>query len=169
MIKSDILVLNQNLNKLGNLTGVKFAYGVSRNLSLIKPEIESLQKALEPSEAYQEFEKERIVIVEKYAKKDDKGKPIKYRDEKKVEQYEIEEGKQEELDKEFEILKIEHQEAFDAREKQIAEYNELLKTESSVILHKIALADVPQNISVAQMYGISDIIDESIPSPYPGK
>ena len=64
---------------------------------------------------------------------------------------------------------MEHQEAFDAREKQIAEYNELLKTESTIVLHKIALADVPQNITVQQMYGISDIVEESIPSPYPSK
>jgi len=164
MLKSDLLVLNQNLNKLGNLSGVKFAYCVSRNLSLIKPEIESLQKIVEPSEEYQKFDKERIEMVEKFAKKDEKGKAIQVNN-----NYEIEEGKQEELDKEFGILKMEHQEAFDAREKQIAEYNELLKTELTIVLHKIALADVPQNITVQQMYGISDIVEESIPSPYPSK
>ena len=164
MTKNDSIALFQSLNRLGTLKGVKFAYGVSRNISLLKPEVESLEKAAAVSEEYAEFEKARIALVEKFAKKDDKGKFIK-----KSNNYEIEEGKQEELDKEFEALKAENQKVFDARLKQIEEYNELLKTDSEVKLFKINLSDVPTDISVSQMYSISAIVDEDIPSPFQGK
>lgn len=164
MTKNESVALFQSLNRLGNLKGVKFAYGVSRNISLLKPEVESLEKAVAVSEEYAEFEKKRIALVEKFAKKDEKGKFIMTGN-----NYEIEEGKQGELDKEFEELKSDNEEVFSARLKQVEEYNELLKTESSVVLHKVSLADVPVDISVQQMFGISAIVDESVPSPYPVK
>ena len=163
MKKSDSIVLFQALNKLGNLAGVKFAYAVNRNLALLKPELESLEKASAPSEEYMKFEKEiRIPMVEKFAKKDDKGKPIQ-----KDNQYEIEDQKG--LVKAFAKVKEENKEVFEAREKQVLEYNELLKTDSDVVLFKISKDELPSNISVAQLNGIMAIVSEDIPSPYPTK
>ena len=81
--------------------------------------------------------------------------------------YEIE--NQMAVDKEFEALKLEHKEVFDARIKQIDEFNELLKTDSSVVLYTIPLSYVPEGITVAQMYSIALIINEEIPSPYKDK
>jgi len=66
---------NERLGLLSNLKGAKFVYGLDRNLTLLKPEIESLEKASAPSEEYLKFEKEiRIPMVEGFAKKDEKGK-----------------------------------------------------------------------------------------------
>lgn len=171
MTKNESIALFQALNKLGNLRGVKFAYGVSRNLALLKPELESLEKASAFTDEYKEFETKRIALVEKFAKKDEKtGKALKNRDlNSQSENYIIEEGKQEELDKEFEALRSENQEVWDARVKQVEEYNELLKTDSSVVLYKVNLSDVPTDISVAQMHSISAIVSEDIASPYSPK
>jgi hypothetical protein len=157
--KQEIIVLYQSLNKLGNLSGVKFAYSVNKNIHLIEPEIKSLEKALEASEEFKKFEEKRMALVEKFAKKDEKGEKVV-----KDNQYEIEDH--EEFNKEFEILKEENKEVYETRQKQIDEYNELLKSESTVILHKIALSDVPTNITVAQMGSISLLVDDNIPSPY---
>ena len=162
MLKKDAVDLYVNLNKLGNLSGVKFAYCVSRNIALLKPEIESLDKAMEMSDEYKKFEELRIEIVKRFAKKNEKGEPTV-----KDNNYEIE--NQATFDSAFEALKKEHQEVWDARLKQIEEYTELLKTESSVVLHKVALSDVPNNITVTQMYSISAIVEESVPSPYSSK
>ncbi len=161
MTKNESVGLYQALNQLGSLKGVKFAYAVSKNLSILKPDIESLEKAITPTPEYSEFEKLRIAMVEKFAKKNEKGEF-----EKKGNNYQIEDGKQGELDAEFEALKKEHQEVFDARFNQVEEYNKLLSTDSTVVLYKVALADVPSDISVNQMYSIKEIVEESVPSPY---
>jgi formate dehydrogenase maturation protein FdhE len=161
MLKSELISLYQALNKLGNLKGVKFAYGVSKNISIIKPEIELLEKSATMTDEYKEFEEERIKMVEKFAKKDDKGKPIMVND-----VYDIEKDNQKELNKAFEVLKSEHKKAFEAREKQVQEYNELLKTDSTIKLFKISLGDIPNEITVAQMHSISEIVEDSIPTPY---
>lgn len=165
MTKSESIALFQSLNKLGNLKGVKFAYAVSKNVSLLKPEVESLEKASTASEEFNEFEKKRVALVESFAKKDSEGKPQKTNKDG-VDTYLIEDGKQEELDEAFEKLKSENQEVWDARLKQVKEYNELLKTDSSVTLYKVALVDVPSDISVQQMYSISAIVEDATPSPY---
>lgn len=159
MTKNELVSLYQNLNRVGNLKGVKFAYAISRNIAIIKPEIESLEKSSAQTEDYEAFEKLRIALVEKHAKKDKDGKPII-----KENEYEVED--KEKMDIEFEALKTEHQKVWSARETQVKEYNELLKTESEVKLHKVALVDVPADITVQQMHGISAIISEDLPSPY---
>ena len=161
MTKLELLNLNVALTKLGNLSGVKFAYGVSKNLAILKPEMEALEKASAMTDEYKKFEEARIKIAEKYSKKDKDGKAII-----KDNSYDIEEDKKEEMEKEFDILKKENEEVFNAREKQIMEYAELIKSESNVTLYKIALSDVPSNITVAQMASISSIVEEEVLSPY---
>lgn len=157
--KTEIIQLYQALNRLGNLSGVKFAYAVSRNIHLIEPEIKSIEKALEASDEFKKFEDKRMELVNKFGKKDDKGKPL-------VKDNEYEMDNKEEFEKEFETLKEENKEVYEARQKQIEEYNELLKSESTVVLHKIQLSDVPQNITVTQMNSISSLISEDILSPF---
>ncbi len=161
MTKQEVIGLYKALNQLGNLKGVKFSYGVAKNLAIIKPEIESLEKASTPTEEYMNFEKVRISMVEQFAKKDEKGVAVQ---ENNV--YIIEDGKQEEMESAFEALKSEHKEVFDGRQKQIEEYSELLNSESTISLYKVNLADIPADISVQQMNSIMPIVDDSIPSPF---
>ena len=159
MTKGDNINLFNALNKLGNLVGVRFAYAVSRNISLLKPEYEAIQEAIKPSEAFTAYEKERIALVESFAKKDEKGKAVSENG-----AYVLED--QEGFDKAFELLKETHKEAVDGRTAQQDEVNELLKNESTVELHKVSLDNVPEGITVAQLHSISDIISEEIPTPY---
>lgn len=162
MTKKDSVDLYVNLNKLGNLSGVKFAYAVSRNIALLKPEIEALDKSMEISEEFKKFEDLRMEVVKKFAKKDEKGEPVSVNN-----NYVL--ANQADFDIAFDVLKSEHKEIWENRLKQIEEYNELLKTDSSVVLHKVSLSDIPNNITVTQMYSISAIVDESVPSPYPAQ
>lgn len=159
MVKKDCVELYFNLNKLGNLAGVKFAYGVSKNLALLKPEIESLDKASMPTEEFKAFDEQRLEIVKKFAKKDEKGEPISENNAFIMED-------QDAFELEFGTLKAEHQELWDARTRQLEEYNDLLNTESNVVLYKVQLSDVPSAITVAQMYTIQAMIEEGMPSPY---
>ena len=153
MTKGEILNLFKSLNQLGALKGVKFAYGVSKNLNILKPEIESLEKANEASDKFKEFEKARIDLIKEHCKKDDKGKEVIENNE-----YVVEDKK--EWEKAFNKLKKEHQGSVDEREKQIKDYMELLKTDSKVDLYKIKLSDVPNEITTMQMNSIINVIEE---------
>ena len=162
--KGDTVNIYANLKKLGNLRGAKFAYAVQKNINLLEPEIEALKKALEFSDDYKKYDEARIKLAESYAKKDEKGKPkvVKTNNERGEvvrEEYDLEEETKDEFEKKFGELKEEHKTAVEAREVQVQEQNDLLKTESTIVFHKIALADVPTDISVAQMGFISEIVE----------
>jgi len=69
VINNDLLNLYQTLINLKGLSGVRFCYGVVKNINLLKPEVEAIQKTIEPKEEFQEYEKERIELAQKYSKK----------------------------------------------------------------------------------------------------
>ena len=157
--KGEALVLFKNLNQLGNLSGVKFTYAVARNINLLKTELESLEKSMELPENFKKFDSERIELVEKYAEKDENGKPKKEKTENGSEQYVMGENEKK-FEKEFNTLKTKHKEAVSLREKQFEEYTKLLTTDSEVQLYKIKLDDIPKEITARQMAGIYAIVEE---------
>ena len=158
MKKSEVLLLYKALNRLGSLTGVKFAYAVSKNINILKNEIESLDKAMEPSEKFMEYDKARIALVELHAEKDDKGKAKIETSASGAQQYVIDEENKM-FKKAFDTLKAKHKEAVDARDKQTEEYIKLLATDSDVKVYKVKLDDVPKEITAVQMSGIYEIVD----------
>lgn len=148
----EILNLADALSKI-NLPGVKFAYGISKNLNLLKPEVNALNEARKPSPEFGLYDKERVELAQKHAEKDEKGKTVTLNG-----QYQIVD--QEAFDKEFKELQEKHKETLEKREVQMKEFNDLLDKEVEITLHKIKLEDVPQNITTAQMNSIYSIIEE---------
>lgn len=142
------------LANLGGLKGVKFSYGVAKNINIINQEIETFKKAIEPTEDFTTFENERIELCKKHAKKDENNEPL-LKDENR---YDIVDEVA--FNKELDTLKEKHKKALDEREQQLKDYANLLKEETTVTLHKIKLADVPEEITVAQLESIYDIIEE---------
>jgi hypothetical protein len=153
MTKGENINLYATLTKLGKFAGVKFAYAVAKNISLLKPEYEALVKAVEPSDDFKKFEIERVELAKYYAKKNEAGEPIS-----KDGKYELEDEKVFEFA--FEALKETHKLAIDARHTQIKEQEELLKEESTVVLYKVKLEEVPKDITAEQMSGLLEIIEE---------
>ncbi len=157
MKNKDLFELFNSLSSLVGLEGVKFNYGVARNINILKPEVMSLQEALKTSEEFNKFDNERVELAKKYAKKDETGKPVLVTVDKNT-QYVIEDQKK--FDKELEELKETHKVAFEAREKQLKDFEVLLDTENPIKLFKIKLSDVPEAIKTEQLNGIYNLIEE---------
>lgn len=153
MTKQEMFTLYKSLNQLGQLKGVKFAYAVSRNLKKIQPEIDAMDKSFEPSEDFKKFDEERVELAKTHAKKDANGEP-----ETKNNQFIMED--QAVFEVEFTALREKYAEAVKEREDQAKEYDELLKTESSVELYKVKLENVPVDITAMQLHSINEIIEE---------
>jgi len=67
MTNQDLQRLLSGINSCGNLKGVKFSYALSKNRKMIMAELETLQEAIKPSEAFAEYDKKRIELCEKFA------------------------------------------------------------------------------------------------------
>lgn len=151
MRKSELLKFEAGLNSVSNLKGVKFAYAVAKNLSKVKPEIEAIKKSSEPYENLNEYEKLRLELCEKHAKRDDKGVIIT-----ESQQYVMEDIKV--FNKAFDKLRKESKEALNQRDDQIKKLEEFLKEESTLELHKIKIEDLPEEITAIQITGIEEMI-----------
>ena len=164
--KGDNITLFNALSdkKLGQLVGAKFAYAVAKNLAILQPEIDSIKKASEAPDDFVKYDAKRVKLAEAHAKKGEDGKAVKVRNAQGLEEFILEDTKT--FEKAFEALKEEHKAVLEAREAQVKEQNDLLKTESTITLYKIALADVPNTITTEQMKNISEIISEEVLSPF---
>jgi len=138
MTKQEAFNLYQSIStNLSNLTGSKFAYGISRNINILKAEIEALQKA------GLDYETKRLELAAKYSKKDLDGQPVLINN-----QFQLEDsvGFVNSLEK----LKLENKEYFD-----------LLAQESDFKPYKIKAEDLPDNITVNQTNMISSLLSET--------
>lgn len=144
MRNKDLLVLSQNAGELGNLKGLKMVYAVIKNLKKVSREIEIL-KETQPKE-YKEYESERIKLAEVMCNKDEKGKPI-------ISNGHYSFNNIEEFKLELEKLNYKYAET-------LKEFNAFMESESTVVFHKVAFEDVPNDITLQQMSMIEDWIEE---------
>lgn len=154
MTKDQAVQLYRDLHQLDALKGVKFAYGVARNIKLLEPEVKSIEEAMKNSPEFQAYEDLRVKLAKELANKDDNGVPI-------IENNVfVLDGNKEEFDKKLTALQKEHEPAIKARDTQLAELRKLLEEDSSVVLHKVNLSDVPEAISAVQLRTIMEMVEE---------
>lgn len=166
MLKKDIVAFHNALTKI-NLSGVKFAYAVAKNLQNMKVEIDALQKSLESSDEYKKYDEERIAVGEKWALKDEAGKaktrPVNPMDPLGASEYVFTDGEHNnrpQFDKDIKELQKKYKKAIDERAKQIKDYTKLLEEEVAFIPYKIAIEEVPEGITTKQMNDIIVMIAE---------
>ena len=152
MTNQNVVDLQQGLNQVKNLSGIRFAYVIAKNLNKVNSEVETFRETIKPSDAYNEYEKERVALCELHANKDEKGKAVIIGNE-----YDGLTGNKA-FDAQMEVLKEKHKETIDVRQKQIDDFNSFLKEESKLELHKIDVNDVPKDITAGQMNGIQAIV-----------
>ena len=136
MTKSELFELYVGLKSITNLKGVKFNHAIARNINKIEPEIKALQKSLEASDEFNEYEKKRVELAKEHAKKVD-GEPLLENNRYIMEDKEA-------FDKAFEEFKLDYTEVIEAREKQAEDYNELLEEDTDIELYKIDLENIPE-------------------------
>lgn len=150
MNKAEIILLYKSIvtifNK--NLPGAKFAYSIKRNIDLLLPEVEAIDKAKLSSPEYMEYEQKRVDLVKNYAEKDDKGEPIIKDNEFQGVDFSNPDfvAKYSELNKEY--------------EKPLKEINDLLNEEVDVQLYKVNIKDVPNELESFDLHKIYSIIAE---------
>lgn len=156
MKKKDVINLFIALSTLPATKGAKFSYAVAKNLSVLKDEVISLESGLKILDESKEYEKARLELLKSYAEKDENNNPVTKNNGKEFVIVD-----QEKFEKEFEDLKVEHASGYTVRQKQIDEYEEMLEEEATVDIFKVKLANVPDDVTPAQMYSIFAIIDDT--------
>jgi hypothetical protein len=150
----DLFRLRDGLIDVSNLKGVKFAYSVLKNKKLIEDEISYIQKSIEMSQEYQNYERSRIMLCEKHADKDKDGKSIiisgAYQIENKTE-----------FNMEVEKIKNENLKFIEERMKQVNDYEILLQEENDIVekLSKVKEDHLPTDITANQLQSIIEMLE----------
>lgn len=162
MTNKEILVLNKVLRDNINLPGVKWKYFCSINRRMIAPIAESLDKTIEFSYDYRQYDNARDELCKKYCERDEKEKPVIVN---RI--YQFNEDNRHKLDSAMISLNEvpEHKAAIEARKLQEEEYANLLDCEAANVptLHVIKLEDIPAELSGDTMYFLTglDIVKEA--------
>ena len=153
MTRENAVVLYQNLQSIGDLKGVKFAYAVAKNSNILKREIDALNTAIKPLPGFEAYDTARVELAKKFAKKDEKGEPV-------IEdnQYVLEDKPA--FDIGLAELRESFKETLEIRQTQLDEYKKLLAEEVGLTLHKVKLDDVPKEITVDQMTALQEMIED---------
>lgn len=149
----ELIKLMHGFDMVKDLKGVKFAYAVAKNRRVVEAEVNAMQEALKPTKEFEEYDKKRIVICEKYCERDEKGKPLfdaqnNYKDVNGNPAFEAE----------IKVLKEEYAEALDERRKTTEDYNKMLEEEIEFTFHKVLQDDLPKDITAGQLSAITLII-----------
>jgi len=156
MNKQDALNLWNGLHAVSGLKGAKWSYGVAKNINNLKSEIEALQKSITPSKEFSEYNNKRLALAQKYAiKKEGNPQTVKIGN---TEEYLIKDKNK--FNKELKPLQKEYQKALDEREKQMKEFEEILKEEIKIDLHMVDSDNIPEEITPAQVTAVMPIIRE---------
>ena len=156
----ELLNLEKALKEVGGYPGVKFGYGVAKNLNIIESEIKAINKASEPSKVWQEYDKKRVDLAIKHAEKDANKIPKRTPPDAQGRfSYII--ADETAFSKDWDELKAKYKDALDKREKQEAEWLEFLEKETAkIVFHKIKLSDVPKEITGNQLANIYQLIEQ---------
>lgn len=155
MKKSDLLLLYEALRSVKNLKGAKFNYSIAKNIALLRDEAEALYKTLEPQDEMIPYNKKRMELINKYGERDEHNNLIV-----DVVQKEYKVKNKKAFEKELDVVKEKYTAAIEAYEKQVEEYNVLVRDEIEIGLYMIRLEDVPDDIVTEQMVAISAIISQ---------
>lgn len=157
------------IGSVADLPGVKFAYAMSKNAKALQKESEALSEArakIDSDEKYVEFSNKREDLCKKYADRDDKDEPVMENIVKNQQgqmvsgNYVFNEENKKKFDKEVKKLIADSKDIMDARDEKIKEFNELLEKESEFVPFKVALSDVPEEITTKSLNTIIDLIQD---------
>lgn len=155
MKNHEIFRLREALDGVSNLKGIKFAYSVLKNKKLLDDEIAILQKTVEMTEAYKDYETQRVTLCEMNSERDEQGKPVIVNN-----QYSIID--RESFEKEIEELKAKFADVINERIKQVTEYDNIMVEESDIVdkLSKVKVEFLPEELSANQLEALKEMIEE---------
>lgn len=155
--------LVQKFNILSKLSekeceGVKFKYFLAANVNKIKPEIESIQKAIKfEHNQFKEYQEKTNELIKKYSKKDEEGNPITFEN---GTQFAIDPNKIEKLNTEKTKLDEEYKDMLEVQKKFNEEVEALMNETLDIELKPIKLSNVPDIVTGNDLFVFFDLIEE---------
>ena len=144
MKRSNYYKLQEGINRCAKFKGGKFQYALAKNMKKVQEEIESIEKAFEPSVEFLEFEKHKNQLLFDHCQKDATGQLVINQGTREITFESVE--KRNAFQQKFDELKGRYQDAIEERDGQIREKMAFLDEESGPVEWQLIKAeDVPDD------------------------
>jgi len=158
MVNQDLYEVLGVLQVLKKCAGNKLSYFAMKNIKMIGKKLNDLEKAVEASPEFQEYQATRIALCEAYSEKDESGNFVTIT-EGEDSSYKIREDIKEEFDSKFKLLQEEYKEAIKEQQQKIKVFNEeLLMQDAELDFHKIKFEDLGEGITGEIVEVIQELI-----------
>jgi hypothetical protein len=157
LVKEDLLFMYQILSDTKQKYNKILTYSISFNKKAIESEALSLIDSMSPSDSYQEYERKRVVIIDKYADRDSEGNYIVSSDGKG---FRIKKESIDECRAEIQCLEHENADMFKQREADVANFDKILRETVCVEMEIIDWENIPDDIDQSLMDALLPIINK---------
>lgn len=149
MKRVDLFTLLDSLDKLDNLTGIKFNYVIDKNRTLLEKEVEDMRKLNEPSEDFQSYDKIRLQLLQKFSEKDAEGNP-KFTQANGMVRFDIPDANMKKFQGELDKSTKEYEKAIQERDKQVFEYDKFLQEDIKLPFETLTIEEIDNQINGEQ-------------------
>jgi predicted nucleotide-binding protein (sugar kinase/HSP70/actin superfamily) len=132
---------------------VEFGYAIAKNKRILKPEVEAIEEALQPSEEYNQYDVRRRDLCIKYASRNESDSPII-----KNGSYIIDPEKEKSFKTQITKLNKEHEDIIEKHKEAIQQGKDLLKEEIELDLHAIKYSSLPEKLNGVVIEHLLDIM-----------
>ena len=163
LTNGEIINLDEGFKTCDDVSGnIKFSYGIARSQDFLAPVRKAIEKTNEVGKEFKQYELDRQKIVKEFTKELD-GKPVNT---VKFNNYSLDPEITDEhkFQKKVKALEEKNKKYVDARTAQIKKYIKFLEEEAieKPKLHMIKSDDLPEDVTLAQMYNASFLLDIEI-------
>jgi hypothetical protein len=159
MKRFELFTLLESLDKLDNLTGVKFNYVIDKNRSVIEKEVEDMKKLNEPSKEFADYDKVRLQLLQKFSDKDPQGNP-KFTQADGMVKFDIPDKNMKKFQTELDKNTKEFEAAIKERDKQLFEYDKFLQEDAKFTFETLTIEEIDNKINGEQYKIIKHFVAE---------
>lgn len=161
MTNNEVYILREGIGRCGGLPGAVFSFACIDNLETTEEYIKKLEKMKESTEEFKAFQVKHQQLLEKYAKIDEEGKPVRLKNENpNIIQYDMDPERDAEFQEELAKFMEENDKLIKEQNRKEKEFQEILTKEATIKIEKIKKKDVPAEITPAQYIMIKYMIDK---------
>jgi len=158
MKNKEIFTLRESLNEVDYVRGKSFAYAVFKNKEMLDKEIEIINKLKkEPHTDYYNFENERTLLCQIHSEKDENGNPVLQYNPDGTQAFKIEDMQK--FNDEYIKMADKYKEVLEDMNKSKKDFDEFLEKESDIVLKKIKVEDLPNDINASFLDKIKYMLD----------
>lgn len=158
MKNKEIFSLREALNDVDYIRGKSFAYAVFKNKEMLDKEIETINKLKkDPHADYFNFENERTLLCQTYSEKDENNNPVLQYNPDNTQSFKIENIQQ--FNEEYIKMADKYKDVLEDMNNSKKDFDEFLEKESDIILKKISIEDLPNDINASFFEKIKFMLD----------